>query len=210
MAQNLNLKSKMTKKIYDPHLVWPYSLLLRGPTGCGKTTCIVELLKRHEELCSHTPKKLIWIYGVEQPDLFETIRKIWFPRQCEFINGFPEDLLTRLEQMSDSGSLCIFDDVMNEVSSNSMVSKLFTRGRSHLGCSLVLMLQKIFPKGTQSRTISINAQYQVLFHNPRDSLQISVFAHQRFPHNSRDFLEIYKRATQTVWILVLLFHSILS
>ena len=85
---------------------------------------------------------------------------------------------------------------MNEVSSNSMVSKLFTRGRSHLGCSLVLMLQNIFPKGTQSRTISINAQYQVLFRNPRDSLQISIFARQLYPHNSKDFLEIYKRATQ--------------
>ena len=57
----------------------------------------------------------------------------------------------------------LLDDVMNEVSSNATISKLFTRGRSHLGCSLVLMLQNIFPKGSQSRTISINAQYQVLF-----------------------------------------------
>ena len=153
-------------------------------------------MRHHEESCSHTPKKLIWVYGVEQPGLFETIRKIWFPRQCEFINGFPEDLLTRLEQTSDRGSLCIFDDVINEVSSNSMVSKLFTRGRSHLGCSLVFMLQNVFPKGTQSRTISINAQYQVLFRNPRDSLQISIFARRLYPHNSEDFLEIYKRATQ--------------
>ena len=140
MAQNLSPKSKMTKKIYDPCFVWPYSLLLCGPTGCGKTTWIVELLRHHEELCTHTSKKLIWIYGVEQPDLSETIRKIWFPCQCEFISGFPEDLLTCLEQTSDHGSLCIFDDVMNEVSSNPMVSKLFTHGRSHLGCSLVLML----------------------------------------------------------------------
>ena len=68
---------------------------------------------------------------------------------------------------------------MNEVSSNATISKLFTRGRSHLGCSLVLMLQNIFPKGTQSRTISINTQYQVLFRNPRDSLQISILARQR-------------------------------
>ena len=133
------------------------------PTGCEKTTWIIELLRYHEELCTLTPKKLIWIYGVEQPELFETIRKIWFPHQCEFVDGFPEDLLTRLEQTSNRGSLCIFDDVMNEVSSNSMVSKLFRRGRSHLGCFLVLMLQNIFPKGTQSRTISINAQYRVLF-----------------------------------------------
>ena len=98
--------------------------------------------------------------------------------------------------MSDCDKLCIFDDVMNEVSSNSTVSKLFTCGRSHLGCSLVLMLQNIFPKGTQSRTISINAQYQVLFCNPRDSLQISILARQLCPLNSKDFLEIYKRVMQ--------------
>ena len=84
---------------------------------------------------------------------------------------------------------------MNEVSSNATILKLFTRGRSHLGCSLVLMLQNIFPKGSQSRTISINAQYQVLFRNPRDSLQISILAGQLCPLNSKNFLEIYKRAT---------------
>ena len=135
------------KKIYDPSLVWPYSSLLCGPTGCVKTTWIVELLNHHEELCTHTSKKLIWIYGVEQPDLSETIRKIWFLRQCEFVAGCPENFFTRLEQTSDSGSLCIFNDVKNEVSSNSMISKLFRRGRSHLGCSLVLMLQlKHIPK----------------------------------------------------------------
>ena len=196
MAQNLNPKSKMIKQIYDHHLVWPYSLLLCGPTGCGKTTWITELLKHHEEFCTHTPKKLIWVYGVEQSDFFEIIGKTWFPRQCEFVDRCPENLLTRLEQTSDCGSLCIFDDVMNEVSSNSMISKLFTCGSSHLGCSMVLMLQNIFPKGTQSRTISINTQYQVLFRNPRDSLQISILARQLCPRNSKDFLEIYKRATQ--------------
>ena len=96
----------------------------------------------------------------------------------------------------DCGSLCIFDDVINEVSSNSMASKLFTHGKSYLGCPLVLMLQNIFPKGTQSRTISINAQYQVLFRNPKNRLQILILVHQLCPLNSKDFLEIYKRATQ--------------
>ena len=144
------------------------------------------------------PKELIWIYGVEQPDLFKTIKEIWGPRQCEFVEGFPEDLMSRLVKTNDRyrGSLCIFDDVTNEVSSNATISKLFTRGRSDLGCSLVLMLQNIFPKGSQSRTISINAQYQVLLRNPRDSLQISILARQLCPLNSKDFLEIYKRATQ--------------
>ena len=77
MVLKLKTLKKMSKKTYDPHLVWPYSLLLCGPTGCGKTMWIVELLKSHEELCTHMPKKLIWIYGVEQPDLFKTMKEIW-------------------------------------------------------------------------------------------------------------------------------------
>ena len=84
---------------------------------------------------------------------------------------------------------------MNEVSSNATISKLFTLGRSHLGCSLVLMSQNIFSEGSQSRAISINAQYQVLFRYPKDGLQISILARQLCPLNSKSFLEIYNRAT---------------
>ena len=160
---------------------------------------IAELLKHHEELCTHTPKNLIWIHGVEQSDLFESIREIWAPHQCEFVEGFPEDLMPHPEKTSSRGSLCIFDDVMNEVSSNATISKLFTRGRSRLGCFLVLMLQNIFPKGSQSRTISINAQYQVIFHNPRDSFQISILARQLCPLNSKSVLVIYNRASHRAY-----------
>ena len=88
---------------------------------------------------------------------------------------------------------------MNEVSSNATLSKLFTSGRSHLGCSLLLLLQNIFRKGSQSRTISTNAQYQVVFHNPRDSLHISILRRQLCPLNSKSFLEIYKRATHRAY-----------
>ena len=70
---------KMSKNTYDSRLLWPYSWLLCGPTSCGKTTWIAELLKSHEEFCTHMPTKLIWIYGVEQPDLFKTIEEIWGP-----------------------------------------------------------------------------------------------------------------------------------
>ena len=187
---------KIEKKVYDSRLTWPYSLLFCGPTGSGKTSFVLGLLKNHEILSTHTPHKLIWIYGVSQPELFREIRAIWQNRECEFIEGFPDDLLSRLGSTHDRGSLCVFDDVMDEVSSNAEVSKLFTCGRSHLGCSLILMLQNIFPNGKHSRTISINAQYQTLFCNPCDSLQISTLTRQLCPTKSRDFLEMYKKATK--------------
>ena len=58
-AEIEDIEENVKKEIYDPRLVWSYSLLLCGPTGCRKTTWIVELLKHHEELCTHIPKKLI-------------------------------------------------------------------------------------------------------------------------------------------------------
>ena len=99
----------------------------------------------------------------------------------------------------------------NEVSSNAIISKLFTHGRSPLGCSLVLILQNIFPKGSQSKTISINPQYQVLFCNPRDSLQISILARQLCPLNSKSFLEIYKRAMHHAYgYLFVVLHNLVQ
>ena len=62
---------------------------------------------------------------VEQPDLYGTITEIWVPCQCEFIEGFSEDLMSRLDKSNDPESLLIFDDVMNEVSSNATIQKLF-------------------------------------------------------------------------------------
>ena len=129
------------------------------------------------------------------------IEEIWAPRQCEFVEGFPEDLMSQLEKTNNRRSLCIFDDVMNEVSSNATISELFTCGRSHLGCSLVLMLQNIFPKGSQSRTISINAQYQVLFRNPRDSLQISLLARQLCPLIVKTFSKSIKELRKDLMVI---------
>ena len=59
-----------------------------------------------------------------------------------YYRRFPEDLMSRLEKSNDRGSLYIFDDVMNEVSSNATISKLFTCGRSHLGINVTKYFSK--------------------------------------------------------------------
>ena len=64
------------EKVYDPHLTWPYSLLCCGATGSGKTSFVLGLLKNREILSTHTSHKLIWIYGVSQPEFFREIHTI--------------------------------------------------------------------------------------------------------------------------------------
>ena len=73
-AESRTLK-KMSKKICDPRLVWPYSLLLCGPTGCGKTTRIVELLKSHEEMCTQTPKNSFGFMVLNNQNFLKLLKK---------------------------------------------------------------------------------------------------------------------------------------
>jgi len=54
------------------------------------------------------------------------------------------------------------------------------------------------------RTISLNAQYIILFKNPHDSSQFIHLAKQLYPHNSRFAHEVYVDATKRPYGYILL------
>ena len=76
MLKSKTLK-KMSKKIYDPRLIWPYSLLFRGPTRCGKTTWIVELLKSHEEMCPKCLKNSFGFMVLNNQNFLILLKEFW-------------------------------------------------------------------------------------------------------------------------------------
>ena len=51
-------------------------------------------------------------------------------------------------------SIIVLDDRMHEKSSNADIGKLFTKGRSHLNCNVILLWQNVFPKGPEMRNLS--------------------------------------------------------
>ena len=62
------------------------------------------------------------------------------------------------------------------------VTKLFTKKIHHCNMSFLLYLvQNVFPKGKEGCTITIKAQYMVLFKNPRDNTQLVNLAKQMYP-----------------------------
>ena len=58
------------------------------------------------------------------------------------------------------------------------------------------MTQNLFSKNPVFRDISLNATYNIIFKNPRDSSQISHFARQYAPGKAKMILDVYKKATQ--------------
>ena len=110
-------------------------------------------------------------------------------KDVEFKEGLPS-----LDEFDGSQhSLVIIDDLMHET--NEVVSKLFTKGSHHTNTSVVYITQNIFSQNKESRNITLNTQYMVLFKNVRDKSQITYLARQMFPSNQKHLVEAYADAT---------------
>ena len=85
----------------DPRLKHPFTALVAGPTGCGKSTLVKQLVEHQAELIDPVPEQVLWYYGEWQP-LYESMPRV------QFIEGLP-DMQTLQNQKR---KLVIIDDLM--------------------------------------------------------------------------------------------------
>ncbi|VDH96282.1 Hypothetical predicted protein [Mytilus galloprovincialis] len=140
-----------------------------------------------------SPERIVWCYKRWQPlfsELQQTIKNILF------VQGLPENLNDDSFIDSRYPSLIILDDLMRDVTNSKDVCELFVEGSHHRNLSVACILQNAFSKGKESRTMSINSQYIVLFKNPRDQVGPAIFARQMYPNNPKKFMNKYKEGTQ--------------
>lgn len=133
--------------IMDPRLVHPFTSVVAGPTECGKTYFVTKLLANAASMIAPPPEKIVWYYG-EWQDMYSTIRGV------EFIEGLPDvkDLPKK--------TLVVIDDLMAET--DDRVTKLFTKASHHRDISVVYIVQDLFSKNREHRSISLNAHYLII------------------------------------------------
>ena len=180
----------------------PFSMLVAGPRGAGKSEFVKQLLALKRFIMTDPPERIVRFYGRHQPDLFCSLTQ---EIPCiEFYEGLP----TNIEVMFDRSkrNICIIDDLMQSASGNQLVENLFTNGR-HLNLSVVFVSQNLFYTGKKCRTISLNSTYIVVFKNPRDQSQIRHLACQMFPSKPKFLQVAYEDATKDPYrYLFLDFH----
>ena len=79
----LKVSSKQENAFMFRH---PFTMLLAGPTSCGKTTWMKHLLQQAESMITHPPEKILWFYKRWQPaytDLQETVPCIEFVQDVD-------------------------------------------------------------------------------------------------------------------------------
>ena len=180
------IKSK-TKIMYKIFLRHPFTMIVSGPTGCGKTDWINRLIARHQSAVEPQLQRIVYFYG-EWQKAFDEMKNV------DFHAGIDRTVIDSLP--TGEPSLIIIDDLMDEISDDDFVSKLFTKYSHHRNLSIILILQNFFNRGKIMRTLSLNAQYIVLFKNPRDRAQSMSLARQIYPNYIQKFLAIYSSATE--------------
>ena len=171
----------------DGTLKHPFTCIVAGPTGCGKTRWVKTLLERSGTFIDPPPERIYWFYAENQPD-YDALKHS-LPH-IEFIEGLPtEDELKQLDPKRRN--IIVIDDLMSELT--PVVTALFTRGSHHRNISVVLLVQNLFFKG--GRTLSLNTHYLIFFKNPRDASTIDHLARQMAPGRVQYVREAYTDAT---------------
>jgi hypothetical protein len=165
----------------------PFTGICSGPTGSGKTELMKRILLSVNKMMTPKPHRIVWYYAERQPQLEQSLRSV---TGLEFRQGLPE--------LSEFGgqqpALLIVDDFMAEA--DTELTKLFTKGSHHRNLSIWFLMQNFFHKGKEIRSITLNAQYVILFKNPRDRLQVEHLARQMYgARDSKVMEEAFRDAT---------------
>jgi Poxvirus A32 protein len=183
----------MDVSVRDVQFKHPFTAIVAGPTGSGKTVLLRRILKHHKALfyISNNHEKnlrVLWAYGQWQSLYLHELENT----SINYIDGLPSES----EIKEQKPTVIVVDDLMGEVGGDKKLTNLFTKGSHHLGISVVFIVQNFFHQATQMRTISLNTQYLILLKNPRDKSQVATLARQLHPGNAKYMQEAYDDATQ--------------
>lgn len=162
----------------------PFSAIVAGPSGSGKSVFVSRFIKHIREMCDTEFASINWHYGTGGG-----VGNADDSKGIVYIEGLPS--LNDFD--GKQPVLVIIDDMMREA--DNTVVDLFTKGCHHRNISVFFITQNIFHQGRGQRDISLNAHYLVCFKNPRDKVQIKCLARQIHPDNPKFIEEAYKDAT---------------
>ena len=173
-----------------------FSMLVVGPSQCGKTHFVEKVLTENcIQFPDNKPQQIIWLYNQWQ-QRYEHLQKR-LGDKIVFEKGIP-DLKEDLSEISlNRHRILVFDDLMTQATDSPVLSKLFTQGR-HRKVSVILLQQNMFPKGKFNTDISRNAQYLTLFRSPSDRKQIDIIAERIFAKDRPNFMNVYGLLLQSL------------
>ena len=167
-----------------------FKIFVCGPSRCGKTVFIKDLLQNIPSITKQNISKVIYVYKVWQ----QTFEDMKLQGLVHFFLREEENIVEKIKKLSfGEYSLVIFDDLINSKNLEE-ISNLFVVDGRHSNYSMIFTSQRMFVNNEYFRQISNNCDYFVVFKNPRNHSEIRTLAQQLTPLNL-ELLQIYAKAT---------------
>lgn len=159
----------------------PCSFIVFSPSGGGKTTLILDLIRERARFFDSHIEEIIYFYNVWS-DVFETEKHIKFVKDDDI--NIPKDRKKRI---------IVVDDLVQSKRAQERLVSLFLVESHHLSCSVFFASQLVF-YNTRLRAASVNSKVFILFGSPRNYLSVKTLFGQMI--YDKDFMKaIYLNAT---------------
>ena len=165
----------------------PFMMTVCGPTQCGKTRFIMDLIKQNDKLIVPPVDKLLYLYSIEQTgydDIKKNIRdnadtstlKTYEFLDCS--NGIPS--INDLRGKLSKATLLVLDDLMVLAASNKNnlenLDNIASRDSHHTNTSVIFVCQNLNYGNGRLRNCRMNSQYHTMFKSLTDSRDMDMIA----------------------------------
>ena len=187
------VNAKKNEKDCNLHVKFPAAstMMVAGPTGCGKTYWVQELLS-HKDNFTQPIRSIMFCYGVFQPRYREMAKII---PNLEFHRGLPSRKTVEIFKNDKYFDVIVLDDLMEQILDNKDAQALFTKICHHYNVTTIFITQNVLAQGKCARTIALNTLILVVFQNHRDRNQALTLAKQQSPRKPDLFLQAFEDAT---------------
>jgi hypothetical protein len=175
-------------KVFDARIKNSFGMLVSGPPYSGKTYFVLQLLRHSDRLIDTKFDNIVFFYG-QYNSAVEQI-KSEHPNIVTVVEGIPDNIDDYIAEKKQN--LFIFDDLMQEATSNRTLTSLFYKKCQHQQVSWIMLVQNIFHYGKERLTFYRCAHYLVLFYNSLDKSQIYSIAQKILPGQQKSFIKMYE------------------
>jgi hypothetical protein len=151
----------------------PFSMTISGPSQCGKSEFIFNLIKFRTDVVTSDFKRIIYCqsncFSVKNLQFFDRLKKEF--ESLEILQGLPDINELQLTYNNEP-ALLIVDDLMNDVLSSKKMVEIATVHSHNFNLSVVFVFQNFYANGKYSTTLQRNSQYKVLFYNSADLVEL--------------------------------------
>ena len=191
--------------MYNLQLKTPFTSIISGGTGAGKTHLLYNILRFRRALFDVPPQKVILFYAMKQ-DIYDSMLRTG--AIDEMVQGIPDS--TDLENMltpysSGAGCVIIFDDQMNNITDD--LQDIFTQIGHHQKCSVFFLSQNLFFRSTKYRTMTLNTHYLFVMKSVAATSQVITLAKHFSPYQTNYIIKGFQDATKSPYKYMLFdFH----